>query len=177
MRKFFALIFMLIITSQAIFANGDLWDNFGDSNSYGQKPVSDKEFEQALESKKKKKKREKNIPKGQEFSQSNETEMMTNTQKEPSILLVPLNLKTQKNEIIPIGHYEVEGIKADGKVFLNFYQSHNLVAKIIAEETQDDFGEETINFVKLREHGTNHVEIIYGNIDFNAYSILERENE
>ena len=173
MRKFFALIFMLIMTSQVTFADGDLWDNFGDQNTYGQQAVSDKEFEQALESKKKKKKRDKNIPKGQEFSQSNETEMMKNSQKEPSILLVPLTLKTQKNEIIPVGHYEVIGEKLDGKVFLNLYQSHNLVAKLIAEETQDDFGEETINFVKLREHGENHVEVIYGNIDFNAYTIID----
>lgn len=53
MRKFLTILFIIFIASNnAVFAEGDLWDNFGDSNIYGQKPVSDKEFEQALESKK-----------------------------------------------------------------------------------------------------------------------------
>ena len=74
MRKFFIILFIIFIASNnAVFAEGDLWDNFGDTNVYGQKPVSDKEFEQALESKKGKKKKDKNIPKGESFSQSNET--------------------------------------------------------------------------------------------------------
>ena len=48
MRKFLTILFtILLATSNTAFAEGDLWDNFGDSNVYGQTPVSDKEFEQA----------------------------------------------------------------------------------------------------------------------------------
>lgn len=174
MRKIITIIFIILLTaSDFAFAEGDLWDNFGDSNIYGQKPVSDKEFEQALESKKGKKKRDKNIPKGENFSQSNETEQLSSTTKEPQILLIPLNLKTGNNSIIPIGHYEIEGIKENGKVYLKLYQAHNVIAKIPATETNEDFNEPTINFVKLLPHGENHVQIIYGGINFNAYSIID----
>mgnify|MGYP001075812630 CR=1 FL=1 len=174
MRKIFALLYILIFaTSNLMFAEDDLWDNFGDSNVYGQTPVSDKEFEQALESKKGKKKRDKNIPKGKSFSQSNETEQINNSTKEPQILLIPLNLKTANNSIIPIGHYEVEGVKENNNTYLKLYQAHNVIAKIPAIETNNDFNEPTINFVKLLPHGENHVQIIYGGIDFNAYSIID----
>ena len=174
MRKIFALLYILIFaTSNLMFAEDDLWDNFGDSNVYGQTPVSDKEFEQALESKKGKKKRDKNIPKGKSFSQSNETEQINNSTKEPQILLIPLNLKTANNSIIPRGHYEVEGVKENNNTYLKLYQAHNVIAKIPAIETNNDFNEPTINFVKLLPHGENHVQIIYGGIDFNAYSIID----
>lgn len=46
---------MLLLTTNYAFADGDLWDNFGDTNVYGQKPVSDEEFDKALESKQKRK--------------------------------------------------------------------------------------------------------------------------
>ena len=48
-----------------------------------------------------------------------------------------------------------------------------MIAKLPATETNDDFGEQTINFVKLIPHGDYHVQIIYGSLDFNAYSIID----
>lgn len=174
MRKILSIIFIILLTSSEFaFAEGDLWDNFGDTNVYGQKPVSDEEFQKALESKKGKPKRDKNIPKGESFSQSNETEALNSTAKEPQILLIPLGLKIGEDEIIPPGHYEVEGVKENGKPYLKLYQSHYMIAKLPATETNDDFGEPTINFVKLIPHGDYHIQIIYGSIDFNAYSIID----
>lgn len=174
MRKILSIIFIILLTSSEFaFAEGDLWDNFGDTNVYGQKPVSDEEFQKALESKKGKPKRDKNIPKGESFSQSNETEALNSTVKEPQILLIPLGLKIGEDEIIPPGHYEVEGVKENGKPYLKLYQSHYMIAKLPATETNDDFGEPTINFVKLIPHGDYHIQIIYGSIDFNAYSIID----
>lgn len=173
MKKLLSILFIIFFASNNIvFAEGDLWDNFGDSNIYGQKPVSDKEFEQALESKKGKKKRDKNIPKGESFSQSNETEQITNTTKELPVLLIPLNLKAD-NSYIPVGHYQVEGVRENGQTFLKLYQAHDIIAKLPATETNDDFDEPTINFVKLLPHGEAHVQIIFGGIDFNAYSVID----
>lgn len=176
MKKFFTLLSIIILSCNFAFADDDLWDNFGDSNVYGQKPVSDEEFEKALQSKQKKKKRDKNIPKGESFSQSNETEMLKTSTKELPILLIPLNLKVSENSSIPVGHYQIEGVKEGSNVYLKLYQSHDLIAKIPAEETDDDFGENTINFVKLLPHGDYHVEIIFGGVDFNAYSIIDIED-
>lgn len=173
MKKFLIFVFTVIfLMGNFTLAEGDLWDNFGDTNVYGQKTVSDKEFEQALESKKGKKKRDKNIPKGESFSQSNETEQINQTSKELPILLIPLDLKAD-NHIIPTGHYQVEGFKENGQTFLNLYQSHDVIAKLPVTETNDDFGESTINFVKLLPHGQNHVQIIYGGLDFNAYTVID----
>lgn len=174
MKRFFILL-LVLLCGDFVLADGDLWDNFGDQNSYGQQAVSEQDFEKALESKQKKKKRDKNVPKGENFSQSNETEMIKSEMKEPQILLIPLNLKVNDKYIIPTGHYQVEGVKENGEVYLKLYQAHDLIAKIPAEETEDDYGEETINFVKLIPHGDYHVEIIYGGIDFNAYSIIDIE--
>ena len=176
MRKVLPVLFSLILLGGNYAFADDLWDNFGDSDVYGQKAVSDEEFEQAVESKQKKKKKDKNIPKGENYSQSNETEMLNNTSIEPSIILIPVPLKVKEGYIIPEGHYMIEGVKEDdGNVYLKLYQAHDLIAKIPAEETDDDFGEENINFAKLIPHGDYHVEIIYGDMDFNAYSIIDTE--
>lgn len=182
MKKFAILtLFILLCSANIAYADGDLWDNYGDQNAYGQQAVSDEDFQKALDSKKNwfrnrnKKKKDKNIPKGESFSQSNETETISDTAKDVSILLIPLNLKVNGG-VIPVGHYLVEGEKKDGQVFLSFYQGHDLVAKIPAIETDDDFGEQTINFVNLLPHGDYHVQIIYGGLDFNAYSIIDIAN-
>ena len=174
MKKFLILFFTIIISAGTIaFADGDLWDSYGDQNIYGQKPVSDQEFEQALESKKGKKKRDKNIPKGESIQQSNETDSILNVSKELPILLIPLDLKLQDGSLIPTGHYQVEGVKENGKTYLKLYQAHYVIAKLPATETNDDFGEKTINFVKLIPHGQAHVQIVLGNVNFNAYSVID----
>lgn len=174
MRKILSLIFILFFTSNLAIADGDLWDNFGDQNVYGQQAVSEQDFQKALDSKKQKqkKKKDKNIPKGESFSQSNETEALSNTTKELPILLIPLSLKVGDG-IIPVGHYQVEGKKENGQTFLILYQGHTVIVKLPAEETNDDFGEPSINFVKLLPHGDYHVQIIYGCLDFNAYSVID----
>ena len=174
MRKILSLILILFFTSNLAIADGDFLDNFGDQNVYGQQAVSEQDFQKALDSKKQKqkKKKDKNIPKGESFSQSNETEALSNTTKELPILLIPLSLKVGDG-IIPVGHYQVEGKKENGQTFLMLYQGHTVIAKLPAEETNDDFGEPSINFVKLLPHGDYHVQIIYGCLDFNAYSVID----
>ena len=189
MKKFFVFLFSIILISSANVLADDLWDNFGDSNVYGQKAITDDEFEKALDIKKNKKnispfgktlfeKMKKNtnkdVPKGENYSQSNETEIISNTKAELPVLMIPLELEVNENYIIPIGHYQVEGEKTDdGDVFIKLYQAHDLIAKIPAEETSEDYDGEPINFVKLEPHGDTHVEIIFGCLDFNAYAVID----
>lgn len=175
MKKF--LIFLFIIFSaffNQAYADGDLWDNFGDQNAYGQKPVTDEEFEKAVESKKGKPKKPKDrlLRNGEAFQKSNETAFLTAMPKELPILLIPVDLKLKNDAILPVGHYQVMGEKKDGKVYLKLFQSHSLLARLEAVETNDDFGEEEINFVKLIDNGDEYAKIIYGSVDFNAYVVV-----
>ena len=64
MKKLWIII-LIMVFSIGNTASADMWDYFGDQNSYGQKAVTDEEFDKALESKMKKKRKNKNIPKGE----------------------------------------------------------------------------------------------------------------
>ncbi len=175
MRKLFFILFVFLLFSTNLsYAEGDLWDNFGDTNVYGQKPVTDEEFEKALESKKGKPKKPKDrlLRNGEAYQQSNETQFLNKMPKELPILLIPLNLELQEDAILPVGHYQVAGEKIDGNIYLKFYQAHNLLANIKATETNSDFNEEEINFVKLLPENDSQVKIIYGSVDFNAYALV-----
>ena len=173
-KRVLLLLAILVFGAGGAFAEGDLWDNFGDQNIYGQKAVTDKEFEEALESKKGKQKKPKDklLRNGEAFQKSNETEFLKSVPKELPILLIPLDLALTEDRILPVGHYQIMGEKKGGKVYLKFYQAHNLLANLEAVETNDDFGEEEINFVRLLENDGNSVKIVLGSLDFNAYTIV-----
>jgi len=182
MKKFLLIIFGIFLSTQlAVFSDdfstsGDMWDNFGDQNTYGQKPVTDEEFEKALKKKKTKKNffgkeiKNKNIPKGEEFRQSNETSFITEVPKELPVVLIPVELVIDEYTIVPIGHYQIKADKKDGEVWIKLYQSGALMAQIKANETNDDFSQETVNFANWLEHGRDKIRIIYGSLDFNAYA-------
>ena len=176
MRKFLTIIFTLVfMASPAAIAEGDLWDNYGDQNVYGkQQAISDEEFDKALDQKlNKRKKRNKNRPRGDEFHQANETEMLKATEEEPVILCISVPISLGKNTVLPIGHYQVEGEKKDGKAYIKLYQAHYLIAKLPATETNNDFNKDTVHFVDLLENGDKQVKIIFGSLDFNAYSVVD----
>lgn len=175
MKKFLLLVAAIILSTNLSIASDDLWDNFGDQNVYGQKPVSDKEFNTVLEKlkgKKKQKVKDKDLKNGESFQQSNETQFINQVPQELPILLVPLNLAVSEESVLPVGHYQVVGQKENGKVYLKFYQSKDLLAKIEAVETNNDFDEPEINFVKLKDYTPQQIIIIYGSVDFNAYAIV-----
>lgn len=165
-------------------ATGDLWDNWNTREEGREaKPVSDKDFEKALEQVDKKVNKWKNwanklkVPRGEEFSQSNETEMIKEehgADSSLSVLCVPVGLIAQGN-VLPIGHYQVKGEKIDGQPVLKFYQAHYEMARFPAVETQDDFGENTISFVKWLPQGDKQIKVIYGSLDMNAYAIIDIE--
>ena len=175
MKKFFVLLYVLIfMAGNASFADGDLWDNFGDTNFYGQQPATDEDFEKALESKKGKKKRDKNIPKGEEFRQSNETDMINQMPETLPIVCVSAPIKLNENAILPVGHYQAKGEKKNGQPVIQLYQSKNLMAEIPATETNDDFNEPEVNFIKMIDAGNdNQVKFIFGSMDFNAYAVMD----
>lgn len=162
----------------------DLWNNFGTTQDfYGQdKPaVSDEDFDKALESLKKKQNKfgnwlkKRQIPKGEEFHQGNETEVINEDVGDKNslpVICIPTELVIGDG-ILPIGHYQVSGDKDDeGNVSLKFYQAQYLMAQIPAIETDDDFGEDTISFVKWSNEGETSIKIMFGSLDFNAYTTV-----
>ena len=66
-----------------------------------------------------------------------------------------------------------DGEKKNGKLYLKFYQAHYLMAEIPAVETHDDYDQETVHFVKILDNGEKQLKIIFGSIDFNAYSVVD----
>ncbi len=176
MKKVFLLFFIaLLLPTNLALAADDLWDNFGDQNIYGQTPVTDEEFEKALESKKGKPKKPKDklLRDGEAFQESNETQTLTKMTEELPILLVPLNLELKDGVILPVGHYQVKGVKKNGKLYIQLFQSSELFANIEVVETRDDFGEPEINFVRMIDDDGKQAKIIFGSIDFNAYAIVK----
>lgn len=191
MKKLFIFILLtMLVIPQSVLANdvdlpatGDLWDNWNTrQNEREAKPVSDEEFDKALEQVDKKVNKWKNwaerrkIPKGEEFSQSNETEIINNDEETNKdslpVITLPIELKAGE-DFVPVGHYQVKCEKTDNGTILKLYQAHYEMAQFPAVETNDDFGEETISFAKWFAEGEDKIKIIYGSMDFNAYSIIE----
>ncbi|MCM1339181.1 MAG: hypothetical protein NC191_05880 [Muribaculaceae bacterium] len=166
-------------------ATGDLWDNWDVGQPfYGQeKSVTDEDFDKAIESVKSKKDKwtnrlkKKQIPKGEEVHQSNETDAInsqdvsTRDEGHP-VLSLPVNLRIG-DSVLPVGHYQVKAEKDGDEVFLKLYQSQYLMAQVPAIETNDDFGEDTISFVKWIAEGDDKIKLIFGSMDLNAYTFVE----
>ena len=165
-------------------ASGDLWDNWGSSQDfYGQdKPaVSDEECDKAIQTLKEKqdklgtwiKKLQK--PRGKEYRQSNETEIINEEVEDKDtmpVVCIPVDLNVGDG-VLPVGHYQVKGEKDEnGNVVLKLYQAQYVMAQVPAVETSDDFNEDTITFVKWLSEDDDTIKLIYGSIDFNAYALL-----
>lgn len=166
-------------------ASGDLWDNYGASQDfYGQdkKGVSDEEFDKAIEQIKDKqsrglfgrKKRDKNIPKGEEYRQSNESEVLKVHSDNSFFPVVSLPVEIAVGEgVLPVGHYQIQGERKDnGEIVLKFYQAHTMLAQFPAVETKDDYDQELITFALWFPEGDKQLKIVYGSLDFNAYTIV-----
>ena len=71
-------------------------------------------------------------------TESSETDFLSKFDEQYPLLnlTVPLEIS---GTVVPVGHYKVVGSKNNGKVYLNLCQSYNVVAKIPAVETEDDF--------------------------------------
>lgn len=143
----------------------------------GQKQISDEDYQKALkqvQAKQAKRKKIKNKPlKGNDVNQENNGGYLEETAEKNLLLIVPETLINGDETEIPTGHYKIVGEKKDEKVFLDFYQSSKLIAKVPAIETNYDFDEMAINYVKIEPYDAKKVKVIYGSMDFNAYTFLK----
>lgn len=185
-RALIILISCFILTT-SVFADDD-WSNYSNvDNAWdGQKTITNKQFEETMEAlqakskKKENKRREKAIKKVKGSSLTPEMDAhnddMVNEQPDETLegtqlITIPVDFVVNGN-LVERGFYKVEGEKKSDGVYLNLYQAHTLKAKIKARETNDDFEEECIKFVRLIPCNDHQMKLIFGCVDFNAFVYL-----
>lgn len=172
------IIFVLPVFAEDSGSGGieDMYSSGFDKGFGGQKQITDEEFQKILEQVKEKQNKKKNKKiKGQSFSDDNSKEHIGETMDKNILLSLPVALINNDGAEIPVGHYKIVGEKDKDKVYLSFYQSATLIAKVPAMETRDDFGEMGINFIKVLPYNEKRVKIIFGSMDFNAYTYVQLE--
>lgn len=185
-NKLTCLLSILMIFSSAVFADefdgGKDWSSLSNmENAWdGQKIIKNSEYEKVvkeLEKRKNAKKIRAEKKAGQMLmknTESSETDFLSKFDEQYPLLNLTVPLEISGN-VIPVGHYKVIGSKTNGKVYLNLCQSYNVVAKIPAVETEDDFNQDEINFIKFEDVGNNVLKFIYGSMKFNAYAYAKYE--
>lgn len=193
MKKNFVILFFLLFFLCPVIA--DSWDDLSNVDRMwdGQKTITNQEFEQVMdalqenEKKKEVKKKKKKIKKISGGGNSLHEELninskinnfsIENSSKDELILNMPVNIFLD-GKILEKGYYKIVGErnKEDGKVYINFYQSQFLKGRLQMTETQDDFGEELLDFVKVIPCNENFIKIIFGSVDFNAFSYVHFSN-
>lgn len=177
MKKFYLLILILIIflnVSPKVLAEDKELNEYTNSveNAFnGQKPITDEEFDKMVEKLRDKKYKKQRTPfKGQSVNKDQDDNGIFDN--ENILLSLPVTLLTKDGTEIPVGHYKVTCEKKNDSVYFNFYQGYNLIAKVDAKETDNDFKEPSINFCKLVPYDEQYVKIIYGSLEFNAYAFI-----
>lgn len=191
MLKKISSIFFINIAFSGLLASADGWDDFSavDRMWDGQKSITNQEFEKVMEKledkgkqkqeKQKKKRFKKLFGAGttlhNELNPDNEiTEIPDFKNKEEGVLV---NLPVQifiDGKPLEKGFYKLvaERDSDSKKIYVNFYQSQFLKAKLEVNETDDDFGEEMLDFAKIIPYNDSFVKMIFGSIDFNAYAYI-----
>ena len=193
MKRIFLVICLLITFCMPVFSAqkdddkeetaGSMADYLGGKDSIfddpfaGQKMYSDEEFQKALEFKKShmKKKKEKKF-KGEGRSADDSKTQIDETAEKTIILMLSCNLVNGDGTFIPMGHYKIVGEQNDNGAYLNFYQAHRLIAKVPAIVTKYDFDQDIINFAKILPYSDDKIKLIFGSIDFNAWTLLRVVN-
>lgn len=171
------LTFIIFLSAGIVFAEDVDWSSIGNPDNAwdGQKPITNKEFEEVvteLEKRKNKSKRGPKPMKGSELNKSsNDVELLSNINSAIPLLNLPVPILVGGEILIP-GHYKVVGEKVNNKVYLKFYQGYRMVAQTEAYETEDDFGSEDIYFLKYEEVPNNHLKIMFGSMEFNAFTFV-----
>ena len=192
-KKIFIYLFTSLLLTSSVFAD-DNWDDFGNIDRAwdGQKSITNKEFEEAinvLEGKTKQKEEKQNKKKIKKISgggNSLHSELGVGeeikglsdiTKKEEGQLLnIPINLIVDDTPLEK-GYYKVFAEKdKNNDIYFKFYQSQFFKGQIRASLTENDFNKETIDFIELIPYDDNFVKIIFGSLDFNAYAYVRYQD-
>lgn len=187
MKKFF-LTLLISMVFQTILAPGifadDTWSDFSklDNEINYQKPFSRSDYNELVEKlqknkekkveKQKKKQKYIELPNGMEAG-----EMSTFSQQleQPNVILLCSDtFEPKTNALIPKGYYKLVATQNEKTkaYYLDLYQGHQLVAKLNAFETDNDFDKNTINFADVIEYKDKYLKIIYGSLKVNLEALV-----
>lgn len=188
MQKLLFLVMVCLISNSAFAVsniNASDYEDFNNTLS-GQKSITNKEFDEvvdALEKKKKAKEEKAQKKKLKKFKGESlhkdldatiedlPDQTIEDPELEEQVILFHVDMVID-GKIIEKGYYRAFAEKENGVLYLKFFQAHNLVAKLKARETDDDFGEQDIMFVKLLPYKDGIMKIIYGSVDYNTYAFI-----
>lgn len=188
MRRNFVFL-ILSICLLPISVNADSWDDFSNVDRMwdGQKSITNQEFEKVINAleEKGKQKEEKKVKKKRKKLFGTGTTLHSELNPDNANIQEFESIKPDENGILvnlPVhaiidgkqlekGYYNVFAQKDEEnkKCYINFYQSQYYKGKVEVTETEDDFGEENINFAKIIPYNESFIKLIFGSIDFNAY--------
>ena len=196
MKRIAYIVIFLVMLSPLSVLSDDFFDNYAgiDHAWDGQKPVTNTEFEEAINTltEKQKKKEEKakkkkikkisgggtSLHKGLEpMSEiSAQDALKAKGEFDGQLLNIPVNVIVD-GKVLEKGFYNVFGEKdKNGDVYLSFYQAHYFMGKVKAYVTKNDFDDENLDFVKMEPYDENYIRVMYGSLDFNAYAYLRYIN-
>lgn len=188
----FLLFILFFVFTVPVFAD-DFFDAYtGVDNAWdGQKVITDKEFEQAIDTltakqkKKEEKQKKKKIKKisggGTSLHQGIEPTnsipeqdiLKEKSKNDGQLLNIPVSFIVD-GKILEPGFYNIFGEKDDNNdIYLSFYQSRYFMGKVKAHVTQNDFDSETLDFVKMIPYDNTYLKIVYGSLKFNAYAYVK----
>lgn len=190
MAKIVFMLFMCFILSfQTCFAD-DSWNDFSGLDRVwdGQKSITNKEFEDVMsvleqnKAKKEEKLNKKKIKKISGGGTSLHKDLSPDAEirnlaplkndEDGNILNIPVKIIIDE---VPLdkGFYKVIAQKdKNNDIYFMFYQSQFFKGKVRACETNEDYDEDELNFVKLTPYNNHFVKVIYGCLDFNAYAYI-----
>lgn len=194
--KKFIFIFFLLLTFPLYVVADDYLDSLSGIDRVwdGQKSITNKEFEEAintLEAKKKQKEaklRKKKVRKisgggtslHSGLSPDSEIKSITPLEeknKDCLLLNVPVYLMLG-DETLDKGYYKIIAERdKNNDIYLLFYQSQFFKGKVRAFETDDDYGKDEIDFVELIPYDKKFMKIIFGSLDFNAYTYIRYKQD
>ena len=188
-KSFILILFVLIFSMNPLFA--DSWEDFSnlDKTWEDQKTIPNSDYEEVVkaleekkdivEQKKKKRKFRKLFSGGgttlHKELKPNESlkDIPEVKQNEDGVLVNVFVDLLLDGQVLEKGFYKIFAERDEQKkIHIKFYQSQFLKGEIIAEETEDDYGQETIDFAKVIPYNQNFVKVIFGSIDFNAYAYV-----
>lgn len=192
MMKKFLILFMTIFLSINLLSYADEdWSGYDNiDNAWdGQKSITNKQFEETMDALQAKKKRKDQKQKDKAIKKFKGSSLIPQHDahkdeitapdaveefEDGELISIPVDF-IHDGKLIERGFYKIKGEKKDNKVYISLYQAHTLIAKFLATETDDDFGESAIQFTKLKTINDHQLKIIYGCVDFNAYVYIYYE--